>query len=86
MWRAVLQTALLFLAPFAAYAGFLALRRRYPFEIDHWTKSAVSTLVLIGLAVAVAGTLLLGVFAERRQGAYVPAHVEDGRLVPGRLQ
>lgn len=86
MWRILIEPALLFGSPFAAYAIYLALRRRYPFAVDHWTKSAVSTLVLAGLATAVLGVLLIGVFADRRHGAYVPAHIEDGRLLPGRLQ
>ncbi len=86
MWRVILEPALLFGSPFAVYIIYLALRQRYPFEVDYWTHSAVSTLVLAGLAVAVAGVLLIGVFADRRHGAYVPAHIENGVLVPGRLQ
>lgn len=86
MWRVIIEPALLFGAPFAAYAAYLALRRRYPFAVDYWTHSVVSTLVLVGLATAVAGVLLIGIFADRRHGAYVPAHIENGRLVPGRLQ
>jgi len=86
MWRVILEPALLFGSPFAAYVIYLALRQRYPFEVDHWTHSAVSTLVLVGLAVAVAGVLIMGIFADRRHGAYIPAHIENGVLVPGRLQ
>jgi hypothetical protein len=86
MWRVVLEPALLFGSPFAAYAIYLALRLKYPFEVEHWSRSAVSTLALIGLAVAVAGVFAFGLFAERRHGAYVPAHVENGQIVPGRIQ
>jgi hypothetical protein len=86
MWRAILEPALLFLSPFAAYAVYLALRQTAPFAGRHWTKGAVSSLTLAGLAIAAAGMLAFGVFAERHQGAYLPAHIEDGKLVPGRLQ
>ncbi|WP_374307061.1 DUF6111 family protein [Methylocella sp.] len=86
MWRVLLEAALLFGAPFAAYAAYVALRRRYPFAVDYWTRGAVSNLVLAGLAAAVGGALLLGVLAPRRQGAYVPAHIENGQLAPGRLE
>ncbi len=86
MWRILLEPALLFGSPFAAYAIYLALREKFPFEVEHWTHSAVSTLVLIGLAVTVAGVLLIGLVADRGQGAYVPAHIENGRIEPGRIQ
>ncbi len=86
MLRVILEPALLFLSPFAAYIAYLYLRNRYPFAVDHWTRSAVSSLALAGLALAVAGVLLLGLFSERHAGAYVPAHIENGRLVPGHLE
>lgn len=86
MWRAILEPALLFASPFAAYVVYLALRQTYPFKVEHWTKTAVSTLTLAGLAAAVFGMLAFGLFVPRHQGAYVPAHIEQGKLVPGRLQ
>lgn len=86
MWRAVLQPLILFLTPFVAYAFYLGLRRRYPLAADEWTRGAISTLALIGLALAVTAMLLLGIFVERHSGAYVPARIEDGKLVPGRMQ
>jgi hypothetical protein len=86
MLRVILEPALLFLSPFLAYVVYLYLRNRYPFAVDHWTRSAVSSLALAGLAVAVAGLFLLGFFSERHGGAYVPAHIENGRLIPGRME
>jgi hypothetical protein len=86
MWRAILEPALLFGSPFAAYAIYLALRLKYPFEVEHWSRSAVSTLALTGLAIAVIGVFAIGIFAERGQGAYVPAHIKNGQIVPGRIQ
>lgn len=86
MWRVILEPALLFGSPFIAYILYLALRRKYPFEVDHWTHSAVSTLALLGLVITVAGVFLIGIFANRSQGPYIPAHIENGRIVPGRIQ
>ncbi len=86
MWRAVLDPVLLFALPFAAYAIYLVLRQKYPFTVEHWTKSAVSTLTLAGLAIALTGMLMFGIFAPRHEGAYIPAHIEHGRVVPGHLQ
>jgi hypothetical protein len=86
MWRILLEPALLFGSPFLAYTIYLAVRRRYPFAVDHWTHSAVSTLALAGLLIVVTGMLAFGLFAERHRGAYTPAHIENGKLEPGRLQ
>jgi hypothetical protein len=86
MWRVVLEPLVFFLAPFVVYGLFIGFRRRHPLALDHWSGGAVSTLTLIGLASALIGMLGLGLFAERHTGAYVPAHIEKGKLVPGRMQ
>ncbi len=84
MSRALLELVL-FLAPFAAYAVYLVLRARYPLEVEHWTGVRVSILTVIGLAAAVIGLVALNLLAPRGQGVYVPAHIENGVLVPGRF-
>lgn len=86
MARDVLESLGLFLSPFAAYALYLALRARYPLEVEHWTGGRVSIMTLIGLAAAVLGLLAVNAFAPRGRGVYVPAHVENGVLVPGRFE
>lgn len=86
MLRAVLEPLALFLSPFALFAIYLVLRARYPLAVEHWTKSRVSTLTLIGLIVAVGGMILFGVYAPRGLGVYIPAHVENGQLVPGHIR
>jgi hypothetical protein len=86
MAREVLEPLALFLVPFAAYAIYLVLRARYPLEVQHWTGFRVSIMTLIGLAAAVLGLVVLDAFAPRGHGVYVPAHEEDGVLVPGRIE
>jgi Family of unknown function (DUF6111) len=86
MLRAILEPLGLFLIPFAAFAIYLLLRLRYPLAIEHWTRGRVSTMTLIGLAIAVVGLFTFGISAPRGHGTYVPAHVENGQLVPGRIQ
>jgi hypothetical protein len=75
---------LLFLLPFALYAVYLRLRehdeeaaaRQHP-----WTALFISGLVLVA-----ASFVFWGVFENANQkGVYVPPHLEDGRLVPGRV-
>jgi hypothetical protein len=86
MWRAAVESLSLFLAPFVLFAVYLVVRLRYPLAIEHWTRSRVATLVLIGLAAALIGMIALIATAPRSQGVYVPAHVENGALVPGHFQ
>jgi Family of unknown function (DUF6111) len=86
MAREVLEPLALFLVPFAAYAIYLVLRARYPLEVQHWTGFRVSIMTLIGLAAAVLGLVFLNAFAPRGHGVYVPAHEENGVLVPGRIE
>jgi hypothetical protein len=86
MWRVIVQPLLLFATPFALYALYLLARRRFPFVSELWTRSVVSTLAILGLAAAVAGFIVLGLLSTRNQGAYEPAHIEDGRLAPGRFR
>jgi hypothetical protein len=86
MTREVLEPLALFLIPFAAYAVYLVLRARYPLEVEHWTSLRVSILTLIGLAIAVLGLILVNLTAPRGHGVYVPAHEENGVLVPGRIE
>jgi Family of unknown function (DUF6111) len=86
MWRLIWRPALFFLLPFAVYALFLILRRTAPFARHHWGRGIVSTLTLAGLFAAVLGVFLMGVLAQRHFGPYVPAHIENGRVVPGQMQ
>ncbi|MGC2784601.1 MAG: DUF6111 family protein [Roseiarcus sp.] len=86
MARNVLESLTLFLSPFAVYTLYLALRARYPLEVEHWTRGRVSVMTLIGLAAAVLGLVAVNAFAPRGRGVYVPAHVENGILVPGRFE
>lgn len=86
MWRIFWEPALLFLSPFIAYAVLLVLRRNGPFSRRHWTQGTVSMLTLVGLAAAVVFMLAYGLLAERHQGGYVPAHIENGQVVPGRME
>lgn len=85
MLRVILEPLALFLLPFVAYALFVLSAPEKFDKSKAWSAAHVSGLALAGLVAAVAGLLLFGVTAERHQGAYKPAHVENGRLVPGHL-
>jgi hypothetical protein len=86
MWRAAVESLALFLAPFLLFAAYLVVRSRYPLAVEHWTRGRVATLVLIGLAAALIGMIALVSTAPRGRGVYVPAHIENGALVPGHIE
>lgn len=86
MERALFETIALFVAPFALFAIYLALRLRYPLAVEHWTRGRVSLLTLAGLAAVALGLLLADSFAPRAQGRYVPAHVENGVIIQGHFE
>jgi hypothetical protein len=80
----ILFDGLLFLLPFALYLAYLRLRqqdeetssRQHP-----WTALFISGLVLVA-----ASFVFWGLLENRNQrGVYIPPHLEDGRLVPGRV-
>ena len=86
MLRGVVEVLVPFILPFAGYVLFLALRNRYPFLAAAWSRGPVAALIVSGLALAVLTLLLTGLFEPRARGDYVPAHMENGALVPGRMR
>jgi multisubunit Na+/H+ antiporter MnhB subunit len=85
MWRLLVEPVPLALLGAALLVALVVLRRRYP-QADHWSHSRLALAILIGLVVAVLALLALGVFADRHQGPYAPAHIENGRVVPGQFR
>ena len=86
MLRVLLEPAAFFLSPFVAYAAYLVVTRRNLLDLDHWTHTRVAGLVMAGLAAAIAGVIYFSVLGPHRTGAYTPARIENGVLVPGRIE
>lgn len=85
MLRRAIEEFGLFLIPFALFLVYLLLAGRNPLRRVHW-NAAFLRLVLAGLAVVIGTLVYDGLFSERREGGYVPAHMENGRLVPGQFR
>jgi Family of unknown function (DUF6111) len=84
MLRAILEGIVLFLLPFAGFAGYLLLQGQNPLQPDVWSRKALSSLTLAALVVCILGVVIVGARREVQSGTYVPSHVEpDGRFVPG---
>ncbi len=86
MIRPVLTELALFVAPFAAYAAFLWFTKTSMVDREHWTPRILSSLVIAALVLMIGSFLLIGHFAGAPPGStYVPAHVENGKLIPGQV-
>jgi hypothetical protein len=49
-----------------------------------WTMPRLAALVIVSLVLVIGSFLLLAQFSGAPPGAtYVPAHIENGKLVPG---
>jgi len=84
MIRPVLTEFALFATPFAIYAIYLAATRADVLDLAAWTLPVVAWLTVSALALMIASFVLVAHFSGAPPGStYVPAHIENGRLVPG---
>ncbi len=87
MIRPVLTEIGLFLTPFVLYAIFLMATRAGVLHPEAWRLRRVAVLAVASLALMAASFVLLAQFSGAPPGStYVPAHVENGRLVPGTVR
>ena len=84
MIRTVLTEIGIFLIPFAAYAVFLIATRAGVILPASWPLDMLAKLTLAALLLVVVSFILLAEYTGAPPNStYVPAHVENGRLVPG---
>lgn len=84
MIRPVLTEIALFLAPFVAYAIFLWATRAGVMNPEAWSLPRVAWLVIVALVLMLGSFIVLAQWGGSPPGStYVPAHIEDGRFVPG---
>jgi hypothetical protein len=82
--RSIFTELTLFLTPFAAYALFLWATRIGVLDEKAWSKPRLVWLAIVALVLVIASFLILAQFSGAPPGStYVPAHMENGRLVPG---
>ncbi len=73
-----------FLIPFAVYALFLFATRSGLLVQSSWPVHVISKLVLGSLLLVVLSFILLAHFSiGAPNSTYIPAHVENGKFVPG---
>ena len=85
MIRRIVQEILIFLLPFIVFAIYLAISGRHPRHHAHW-EGQVFRLTLGGIVLVILSLVVTGLAGERHRGGYVPPHMENGVVVPGRFQ
>ncbi len=84
MIRPLLTEIALFVTPFMLYALFVWATREGVLDISAWSLPRLIWLTIAALVLVIVSFLLLAEFGGAPPGStYVPAHMENGRLVPG---
>jgi uncharacterized protein DUF6111 len=84
MIRPVLTELALFLAPFAVYAVYLWGTRAGMLHPEAWSLPTLMWLTIAALVLMAGSFVVLAHFSGAPPNStYLPAHIEDGRLVPG---
>ena len=84
MIRPVLTEFLLFIAPFVLYAAFLMATRAGVLDPQHWPLSRIAWLTIAALLLMLGSFIYFAHFTGAPVGTtYVPAHMENGKFVPG---
>jgi hypothetical protein len=84
MIRPVFTEIGIFLIPFAVYALFLFATRSGLMVQSSWPVHIIAKLLLGALLLVVVSFILLAHFSgSSPNSTYIPAHIENGRLVPG---
>ena len=74
----------IFLIPFAVYAAFLLATRSGLLLQTSWPLPIVAKLAVGSLLLVVVSLVLLAHFSGASPNStYIPAHLENGKLVPG---
>lgn len=74
----------IFLIPFAAYALFLIATRSGLLAQTSWSVHIIARLAFGSLLLVIVSFILLAHFSGASPNStYVPAHIENGKFVPG---
>lgn len=75
---------LLFLTPFVLYVLFLWATRAGVLHPDSWPISRIIWLGIAAFSLVIGSFLYFAQFSGSKPGTtYVPAHMENGKFVPG---
>jgi len=84
MIRPVLTELALFVLPFVVYAIYLWATRAGVLHPESWPLSTLMWLTIVALLLMAGSFIVLAQWGGDPAGSdYIPAHIENGRLVPG---
>lgn len=84
MIRSILTEVGIFLIPFVLYAAYLMASRSAMLHKSSWPLTVIGWLIVAALVLVIASLLLLVRYSGAPPGStYVPAHMENGKFVPG---
>ena len=87
MIRPVLTELVLFLLPFALYAVYLLATEAELLHPESWSIPTLVSLTIVALVLVFGSFFVLAQWGGEPAGShYVPAHMENGKLVPGTTQ
>jgi hypothetical protein len=87
MIRPVFTELALFLAPFLVYAIVLIATKSALLDRASWPPKTLAGLGIAALLLMIGSFVFLSHFSGAPPGStYEPAHVEDGKFVPGRVR
>ena len=85
MIRPVFTEIVLFVVPFVLYAVFLWATKAGVMDVESWPLARIAWLTIVALALVVGSFVYFAHFSGSKPGSeYVPAHLENGRFVPGK--
>jgi hypothetical protein len=84
MIRPALTEIGIFLIPFVVYALFLIVTRAGVLDLSSWPVQVVVRLATGAFLLVIVSLVLLAHFSGAApDSTYTPAHLENGRLIPG---
>ena len=84
MIRSAFTEVGIFLIPFAVYALFLIASRSGLLVQTSWPLRVLARLLIGALLLVAISLVLLAEFSRApTNSTYIPAHIENGKLVPG---
>jgi hypothetical protein len=87
MIRSIVTEVLLFATPFVLYAVFLWATRAGVMVPEAWPVSRVIMLAILACLLVIGSFVYLANFSGAPPGStYIPAHIENGKFVPGTTQ
>lgn len=87
MIRSILTEVLLFAMPFALYVVFLWATKAGVLHPDSWPVSRIIGLAIAAFLLVIGSFIYFAQFSGAPVGSpYVPAHMENGKFVPGTVK